>query len=141
MKDTRTFGQRWADRITEFSGSWLFIGCFTVACLLWIAFNVLSHLPFDPYPFLFLNWILTVVSTFQNPLIMLSQNRQNDMDRDRQIKQNEADQERQVEMMQMMIKMQASLNLVKFNKIKKFGFRSHNKFINKSLMIKLNENQ
>ena len=79
MKDVRTRGQRWADSVTEFSGSWPFIIWFVIICLVWIAVN-LAGWKFDPYPFLFLNWVLTVVSTFQNPLIMLSQNRQNEMD-------------------------------------------------------------
>lgn len=82
MADTRTRSQRWADKVTEFSGSWAFIGWFTVGCLVWIVANVLGA-KWDPYPFLFLNWILTVVSTFQNPLILLSQNRQNETDRER----------------------------------------------------------
>src|SRR5579871_6628565 len=80
MNDTRTRGQRWADRVTEFSGSWPFIIWFVVLCMVWIGVNLVEGLKFDPYPFLFLNWVLTVVSTFQNPLIMLSQNRQNEMD-------------------------------------------------------------
>lgn len=80
MADTRTLGQRWADRVTEFSGSWPFIIWFVVLCAMWIGVNMTGGLKFDPYPFLFLNWILTVVSTLQNPLIMLSNNRQNEMD-------------------------------------------------------------
>lgn len=81
--DNRTTAQRWADTVTEFSGSWAFIGWFTVLCLGWIALNATGYLVWDAYPFLFLNWILTVVSTFQNPLILLSQNRQNETDRER----------------------------------------------------------
>ena len=80
MNDARTLGQRWADTVTEFSGSWPFIIWFVVLCVLWIGFNLVDSLKFDPYPFLFLNWILTVVSTLQNPLIMLSNHRQNEMD-------------------------------------------------------------
>ena len=79
MKDTRTRQQLWADRVTEFSGSWRFIFWFVGLCLLWILVNLVEGLKFDPYPFLFLNWTLTVVSTFQNPLILLSQNRQNEV--------------------------------------------------------------
>jgi len=78
LKDDRTLGQRWADKVTEFSGSWTFIIWFVVLCLIWIAINLVGGYKFDPYPFMFLNWVLTVVSTFQNPLIMLSQNRQNE---------------------------------------------------------------
>ena len=80
--DKRTRSQYWADRVTLFSGSWYFIGWFTCFCLLWIFFNVAGTKHWDPYPFMFLNWLLTVVSTFQNPLILLSQNRQNEMDRE-----------------------------------------------------------
>src|SRR5271154_3056049 len=81
--DNRTAGQKWADRITEFSGSWGFIGWFTLLCFFWIIANTIFNARFDPYPFLFLNWILTIISTFQNPLILLSQNRQNETDRER----------------------------------------------------------
>lgn len=82
LMDKRTASQRWADKITEFSGSWSFIGLFTIICLVWIISNISGVVHFDIYPFLFLNWILTIVSTFQNPLILLSQNRQNETDRE-----------------------------------------------------------
>jgi uncharacterized membrane protein len=80
--DHRSVGQRWADAATAFSGSWTFILCFAAVTGSWIAWNVLEPSTFDPYPFLFLNWMLTMVSTFQTPLIMLSQNRQNDVERE-----------------------------------------------------------
>lgn len=81
--DLRTRSQRLADSVTAFSGSWGFIGWFSVLCLTWIAYNVVGGSKgFDPYPFLFLNWMLTMVSTFQSPLILLSQNRQNETDRE-----------------------------------------------------------
>ena len=83
MADTRSTAQRWADLATEFSGSWTFIGIFAAVCVVWIAGNSAGLVTFDEYPFLFLNWILTIVSTFQNPLILLSQNRQNETDRER----------------------------------------------------------
>ncbi len=79
--DNRTTAQRWADGVTEFSGSWGFIGWFTILCLIWIVANTFAGMKFDPYPFLFLNWLLTILSTFQNPLILLSQNRQNENDK------------------------------------------------------------
>lgn len=78
--DGRTFSQRWADRVTEFSGSWAFILIFTLICVAWVGAQR-TALQFDPYPFLFLNWALTVVSTLQSPIILLSQNRQNETDR------------------------------------------------------------
>lgn len=82
-EDARTRPQRWADAATSFSGSWAFISLFVVLCSGWVTLNVLSDRPPDPYPFLFLNWLMTVVSTLQSPLILLSQNRQNEMDRER----------------------------------------------------------
>lgn len=82
VMDNRTAAQRWADNVTEFSGSWAFIGIFAIVCFLWISLNV-SGTKFDPYPFLFLNWILTMISTFQSPLILLSQNRQNEVEKER----------------------------------------------------------
>ena len=82
MEDKRTTSQRWADIITEFSGSWAFIGWFVVICAGWIILNATGLTAFDIYPFLFLNWILTVVSTIQSPIILLSQNRQNENDRE-----------------------------------------------------------
>lgn len=85
MSDNRTTAQKWADNVTEFSGSWAFIGWFTILCMGWIFLNACHIVIWDAYPFLFLNWILTVVSTFQNPLILLSQNRQNEVDRERMI--------------------------------------------------------
>lgn len=107
MKDTRTFSQRWADKITEFSGSWGFIIVFTVACILWVAANLsLRSGAWDPYPFLFLNWILTITSTLQNPLIMLSQNRQNENDRAREIVNAQTIQE----MLVRMEKLQTTVN-------------------------------
>lgn len=83
VADTRTRPQRWADAATAFSGSWGFIGLFVGFCCMWVYINVSSSKPLDPYPFLFLNWLMTVVSTLQSPLILLSQNRQNEMDRER----------------------------------------------------------
>jgi uncharacterized membrane protein len=82
MPDHRTRSQYWADQITKFSGSWGFIFWFTAICIGWIVLNVSGIAHWDLYPFLFLNWIMTVVSTLQNPIILLSQNRQNEMDAD-----------------------------------------------------------
>ena len=78
-----TKAQIWADKVTIFSGSWPFVFWFGGISVLWIVINLFHKTTFDPYPFLFLNWILTVVSTFTNPLIMMSNNRQNDNDRER----------------------------------------------------------
>jgi uncharacterized membrane protein len=76
--------QRAADIVTEFCGSWTFIIAFSGLTCGWIALNSALVLfgVFDPYPYILLNLFLTVVSTFQSPLIMMSQNRQMERDRD-----------------------------------------------------------
>jgi uncharacterized membrane protein len=78
-------GQRLADRIAEFGGSWAFISIFLFFILLWILTNVylLVAKPFDPYPFILLNLILSCVAAMQAPVIMMSQNRQEEKDRER----------------------------------------------------------
>lgn len=84
MTDLRQLGTRAADWVTEFSGSWAFIfGCIGVL-VLWCAGNstLLALGIADPYPYIFLNLVLTIVSTLQGPLILMSQNRQNDRDRE-----------------------------------------------------------
>lgn len=77
-----TFGQRLADKVAEFGGSWSFIIAFALALALWAGLNTLAlaH-PFDPYPFIFLNLILSMVAAVQAPIIMMSQNRQAARDR------------------------------------------------------------
>ena len=81
--DARTFGERVADAVARFGGSWVFIGSFTVFLALWVVSNVwLLHAhPFDPYPFIFLNLLLSMLAALQAPVIMMSQNRQTARDR------------------------------------------------------------
>lgn len=78
-----TLGQRMADRIAEFGGSWRFISIFAAVLLVWIAINsiVLILKPFDPYPFILLNLVLSCLAAIQAPIIMMSQNRQESKDR------------------------------------------------------------
>jgi uncharacterized membrane protein len=80
-----TLGQRLADRVASFGGSWTFILSFGGFLLLWIAANafILASKPFDPYPFILLNLILSTLAALQAPVIMMSQNRQEEKDRDR----------------------------------------------------------
>lgn len=79
-----TFGQRAADAIARFAGSWAFIITFTLITLLWIYLNILmASGAFDPYPFILLNLVLSCLAAVQAPLIMMSQNRQEDKDRAR----------------------------------------------------------
>ncbi len=78
-----TFGQRLSDRMAAFGGSWTFIISFGAILLLWIVMNsvVLLQRPFDPYPFILLNLVLSCLAALQAPIIMMSQNRQEAKDR------------------------------------------------------------
>lgn len=80
-----TTGQRVADKVASFGGSWTFIISFFGFLLVWICINVflLSDKGFDPYPFILLNLILSCIAALQAPVIMMSQNRQEEKDRER----------------------------------------------------------
>ncbi len=80
-----TFGQRVADHVATFGGSWTFITSFGGFLVIWIALNVifLANKGFDPYPFILLNLILSCIAALQAPVIMMSQNRQEEKDRER----------------------------------------------------------
>ena len=82
-----TLGQRIADKVAEFGGSWTFIISFSIFLMIWVATNVwfLASHPFDPYPFILLNLFLSMLAAFQAPVIMMSQNRQEEKDRERDI--------------------------------------------------------
>jgi uncharacterized membrane protein len=84
-KQVMTFGQKIADRVASFGGSWTFIISFGLFLLIWISVNVfwLANKGFDPYPFILLNLILSSLAAIQAPVIMMSQNRQEEKDRDR----------------------------------------------------------
>jgi uncharacterized membrane protein len=79
----RTMGNIWSDRIASFGGSWRFILIFFGFMLLWMTINSIALLarPFDPYPFIFLNLVLSCLAAVQAPIIMMSQNRQEARDR------------------------------------------------------------
>jgi len=80
-----TIGQKLADKIASFGGSWTFIITFFSLLMLWILTNILflTTKPFDPYPFILLNLILSCLAAIQAPIIMMSQNRQEQKDRKR----------------------------------------------------------
>ena len=80
-----TFGQRIADKVASFGGSWTFIMSFFLFILIWVIFNIwlLASKPFDPYPFILLNLILSCLAAIQAPIIMMSQNRLEQKDRKR----------------------------------------------------------
>jgi uncharacterized membrane protein len=84
-KQTFTFGQKVADHVASFGGSWTFIISFGIFLFLWILLNIywLANKGFDPYPFILLNLILSTLAAIQAPVIMMSQNRQEEKDRDR----------------------------------------------------------
>lgn len=83
LSDRITFGERAADRVAAFGGSWPFILIFLGVLAVWIATNVagLFRVPFDPYPFILLNLVLSCIAALQAPIIMMSQRRQETKDR------------------------------------------------------------
>ena len=76
-----TFGQRVADKVALFGGSWTFIGLFFIAMISWMTINQEMARAFDPYPFILLNLVLSCLAALQAPVIMMSQNRQSAKDR------------------------------------------------------------
>jgi uncharacterized membrane protein len=83
-EDDRTFGERVADRVAAFGGSWSFIFVFFGMLFIWIAINTYAAFtpnPFDPYPFILLNLFLSMLEAIQAPIILMSQNRQAAKDR------------------------------------------------------------
>lgn len=78
-----SFGERLADKIATFGGSWPFLICFAIFLVIWIVLNttLLVARPADPYPFILLNLVLSCLAAIQAPVIMMSQNRQEAKDR------------------------------------------------------------
>lgn len=78
-----TFGQRTSDKIADFGGSWKFIIIFFAIIVLWMIVNIflLQNKAFDPFPFILLNLVLSCLAAIQAPIIMMSQNRQEERDR------------------------------------------------------------
>lgn len=78
-----TFGQKAADKLTTFGGSWTFIFIFLAGLVLWAVTNaiLLRQKPFDPYPFILLNLLLSMLAALQAPIILMSQNRLAERDR------------------------------------------------------------
>ncbi|MFH1711249.1 MAG: DUF1003 domain-containing protein [Nanoarchaeota archaeon] len=82
IKHTLTLGQKAADKLTSFAGSWGFIITFFVFILIWMAINVMMLINrWDPYPFILLNLILSCLAAIQAPIILMSQNREAQRDR------------------------------------------------------------
>lgn len=79
-----SFGQKAADSLARFAGSWKFVIGFTIVLICWILVNaIMLTKPFDPFPFILLNLVLSCIAAIQAPLIMMSQNRQEQKDRKR----------------------------------------------------------
>lgn len=93
LENKYTLGQKAADAIARFGGSWAFIGIFSFALGAWITYNILAIKPFDPYPFILLNLMLSCLAAMQAPVIMMSNNRQSEIDRKRAEKDLEVDME------------------------------------------------
>jgi uncharacterized membrane protein len=89
MKDNRTIGQRCSDAVCEFCGSWSFILVSALFTAAWFVRNTYQAHPWDPWPFIFLNLVFTVVELFQSPLILMSENRQ----KERELEKTEHDRE------------------------------------------------
>jgi uncharacterized membrane protein/uncharacterized membrane protein YeaQ/YmgE (transglycosylase-associated protein family) len=81
FEEQQTFGQRMADRVASFGGSWTFIGFFLLFMLVWMIANTEATHPFDVFPFILLNLMLSCLAALQAPIIMMSQNRQAAKDR------------------------------------------------------------
>jgi len=83
--ESSNFGDRLSDKMADIGGSWGFIIGFLIFILLWVCSNAfwLGHRALDPYPFIFLNLLLSCLAAFQAPVIMMSQNRQEEKDRRR----------------------------------------------------------
>jgi len=82
-KETISRGQSISDKVARFGGSWKFIILFGVILAIWIAYNALASkaASFDPYPFILMNLVLSCIAALQAPIIMMSQNRQEEKDR------------------------------------------------------------
>ncbi|MEG0165098.1 DUF1003 domain-containing protein [Anaerorhabdus sp.] len=76
-------GERTADNLAKFAGSWTFIIIFMTVLIIWMMYNSVTEKHFDPYPFILLNLILSCIAAIQAPIIMMSQNRQEQKDRER----------------------------------------------------------
>jgi uncharacterized membrane protein len=82
IEEEATRGDRIADRVAQFGGSWTFIITFLVILLIYSSINIgLGHSAWDPYPFILLNLFLSMLAAIQAPIIMMSQNRQDTKDR------------------------------------------------------------
>jgi uncharacterized membrane protein len=101
--ESLSFGQRTADKVALFGGSWKFIIIFGVILFCWILLNtyLLAKKPFDPFPFILLNLILSCIAALQAPVIMMSQNRQEAKDRNRSLNDYQVNLKAEIEIRQL----------------------------------------
>jgi uncharacterized membrane protein len=107
-----TLGQRLADKVADFGGSWRFIIIFGAVMLGWIALNsvMLLKRPFDPYPYILLNLVLSCLAAIQAPIIMMSQNRQEAKDRMRAEHDYQVNLKAEIEIRQLHVKLDQLIN-------------------------------
>ncbi len=107
-----TFGERLADRVASFGGSWHFIILFGAIITVWIGINTVMLLrqPFDPYPYILLNLVLSCLAALQAPVIMMSQNRQEAKDRLRSEHDYQVNLKAEIEIRQLHIKLDQLIN-------------------------------
>ena len=106
------FGQRAADAVARFGGSWTFIGLFALVLAGWVLVNSVwlvrsGHKPFDPYPYILLNLFLSMLASIQAPVILMSQNRQSEKDRENARNDYEVNLKAELEIMALHEKMDA----------------------------------
>lgn len=108
LEEQLTFGERIADRVARLGGSWTFIAIFCLCLLAWVAVNLyFARAAFDPYPFIFLNLLLSMLAALQAPVIMMSQNRQAFIDRQMAVHDYEVNLKAEIEIMALHEKMDA----------------------------------
>lgn len=109
LDEQATFGGRLADRVAEFGGSWPFISIFGLFLAGWVVLNteILGKTAFDPYPYIFLNLVLSMLAAIQAPIIMMSQNRQAVKDRQMAAHDYEVNLKAEIEIMTLHEKMDA----------------------------------
>ena len=123
-EEKRTIGQKIADGVTNFAGSWTFITLFLFVLCAWMAINSLNILPktFDPYPFILLNLVLSCLAAIQAPIILMSNRRQSQKDSliSEQDYLVDVEAERKIsEIKDMMILIKVDLEKIKKNSIEK----------------------
>ena len=103
MKNNITLGQYFADKLATGMGSWKFLIIQTFILFTWVIYNVVSPHEFDPYPFVFLNLLLSFQAAYSAPIIMMSSNRQEEIDRDRSIKIYDLEQDEHYKLEEMVV--------------------------------------